>query len=554
MSMLSRISLDRVRPFVAACLAAGTLLPSTAKAEPEVIGVVACDGYADLRKQIAWVGMQVGNPTLVILAESMLTGITGGRGLAGLDVKRPFGVVLTADGDALSGCGFLPVNDLGKLLGSLEGVIGPAEEDGDDRKITVPGSGVIRITTKNGWAIISPEAIPNAGVDDPSELIPPLSEDFTLAVKLFPSRMPQPLREQLAKQIEAAAARSAQMGQPVDASALVAALGSLGDVESMTLGLRLDDAKNRVLVEMRSVGLPGSAAAKAAADLGDSPLTVPLPKSSGKPMARGFVAQKIPPAAAEQITAAIDASAAVDSADPITKVLFGSMRSVAKSAVASGRLDGSMAMVNVAAEGEPPAIEFTGGMHVEDGAAVEESLRKLLGPDAGLPATVKVKLDDGRSGDATLHGVSIDLSKSGAAAMLGDTLNATIAVAPETCHVLFGANAKTRLDELRKQPPPAAQEGRAIAAVQLSADQWLAVAAKAAGDAGAPQAGQIAAAADAAAAADSSILQLQVRPIERGVAWQISVDSGVIKAAAAASGMGAGGGGGLPIGPGGFGP
>ncbi len=548
MSILSRMPGDRVRRLVASCLAAATLLASTARAEPEVIAVVACDGYADLRKQLAWFGAQVGNPTLVILAESMLTGITGGRGLAGLDVKRPLGVVLTADGNAVSGSAFLPVTDLDKLLGSLEGVVGPAEADGDERKITLPASGVVRIVTKNGWAVLSPESMPKAGVDDPSKWIPPLSEDFTLAVRLFPSRMPLPLREQIAKQLEAASARSAQLGQPVDASALVAALGSLGDIESMTLGLRLDDAKNRVLVEMRSVGLPGSAAAKAAATLGDAPLTVPLPKSAGKAMARGFVAQKISPDAAAQISTMIDASSAVDSSDPITNLLAGAMRSVAKAAVASGRLDGSMAVVNAAAEGEPPAIEFTGGMHVKDGAALERSLRKLLGPDADLPPIVKVKLDDGRVGDATLHGLSIDLSKSDAAEMLGRSLDATIAVAPETCHVLFGGDAKARLAELQKQPAPAAQEGRPTAAVQVAADQWLAVAADAAADSDAPQAEQLEAAAKAAAAAESSVLQLQVRPIERGVAWQISADSGVLKAAAAASGMG--GGGGLPIGVG----
>lgn len=556
MSILARMPVDRVRVLVASCLAAATLPASVARAEPEVIAVVACDGYSDLRKQLAWFGTQVGNPTLVILAESMLTGITGGRGLVGLDVKRPFGVVLTADGNAVGGSAFLPVTDVDKLLGSLAGVVGPAEADGNDRKITVPAGGVVRVVTKNGWAILTPDSTgrngagPKTGVDDPTEWISPLSEDFTLAVRLFPSRMPLPLREQLAKQIEAASARSAQMGQPVDPTALVAALGSLGDVESITLGLRLDDAKNRLLVEMRSVGLPGSAAAKAAATLGGSPLTVPMPKSAGKTMARGFVAQQIPPEAAAQIGAVIDASSSVDSSDPITKLLAGSMRSVAKAAVASGRLDGSMALVNAAAEGEPPSIEFTSGMHVKDGAGLERSLRKLLGPDAELPPIVKVKLDDGRVGDATLHSLSVDLAKSGAAAMLGKTLQATIAVAPEACHILVGGDARARLEQLRQQPAPPAQDGRPMAAVQVSADQWLAVAAEAAKGSGAGEAERLAAAAKAAAASESSIVQLQVRPIERGVAWQVSADSGVLKAAAAASGMGAGGGGGLPIGVG----
>lgn len=519
------------------------------RADPEVIAVVACDGYQDLRKQLTWLGAQIGNPTLVILAESMLAGVTGGRGLAGLDVKRPFGAVLTADGAAVSGCGFLPVTDTDKLLGSLEGVVGPAEKDGDDRKIAPPGAGPVRVATADGWAMLVPEILPAAGSPDPSALIPPLAEDFTLAVQLFPSRMPQDLREQLARQIEAAAARSAEMGQPVDAGTLVAALGSLGDTESITIGLRLDEVKNRVLVEMRSVALPGSAAAKAVADLDDAPLTVPLLKTESRPLARGFVVQRIPEQAAEGILAAIDASEAGDSNDPVTKVLLGSLRAIAKSAVASGRLDGSMTLVNAAAADAAPSLEFTGGVRVKDGAAVQRSLAELLGPAADLPAVVKVKLDDGRVNDATLHTVTIDLSNTDAAATLGESLAVTVAVAPESCHLLFGGDAKARLAGLAG--PAAAQGSRPMAAVQLSMDQWLAIAARSAREAGSPQAEPLAAAADAAAAAESSTVQVQVRPIDRGVAWQMAVDAGVLKAAAAVAGLAGAAPGGLPLGPGG---
>lgn len=85
---------------------------------PEVIAVVAIDPYADLRSQLTWVGEQVGNPTLAGFAESFILLATQGKGLAGLDVKRPVGIVITTEGGPLpTAHAFVPVKDLDKLLG-----------------------------------------------------------------------------------------------------------------------------------------------------------------------------------------------------------------------------------------------------------------------------------------------------------------------------------------------------------------------------------------------------------------------------------------------------
>ena len=114
--------------FIALFLA-GSLAPAPARAaEPEVIAVVAVDGYADLKKQVRWIGTLVGNPALDGFAESFIMMATQFKGLAGLDVDRPAGIVVTTADGVPAVNGYVPVKDLSKLLAALVGIVGPAEK------------------------------------------------------------------------------------------------------------------------------------------------------------------------------------------------------------------------------------------------------------------------------------------------------------------------------------------------------------------------------------------------------------------------------------------
>ena len=136
---MRHIPIRVVRLLVLAAVAAGWCGPALLAAdEAPVVAVIACDGYADIKKQIAWVGQQVGNPTLAGFAESFLLLATQGKGLAGLDTGRPLGIVVTAQGEMPAVHGFVPVKDLDKLLTSLQGVIGPAAEQDGVRRIAMP--------------------------------------------------------------------------------------------------------------------------------------------------------------------------------------------------------------------------------------------------------------------------------------------------------------------------------------------------------------------------------------------------------------------------------
>ncbi len=277
----------RTHSLVAVALAlvlGGFTWESASPQAADVVAVVALDSYRDLKKQLTWLGVETGNPMLAGGAEGMLMMATQGQGLAGLDVRQPLGVIVTSDNGMISGCACVPAKDLDGLLTSLQGMIGPAETDGDVRRLTVPGMGSADIVERDGWALISPTGMPVADDIDPKAAFETLTDDFTFAVSLFPSVLPEPLRQQLAAMATQAAAQApgGDLGQTGDAVA--AMVDGLGQIESMTIGIGINEEKGRVEIENRTVAIPGAPGAVNAEETAS--LSVPL-QNATEPMKRG---------------------------------------------------------------------------------------------------------------------------------------------------------------------------------------------------------------------------------------------------------------------------
>ena len=486
-------------------------------------------------------GAQIDNPGLAGMVESFLFLATQGRGLGGLDMKRPLGAVVTSDGADVAVHGFVPVKDLDKLLASLQGVTGPAEEDGATRRITLPSGLTIEITEQAGWAVIAP-AGGAAKAADPTPLLEAVAKDYTLGVQAFPSRLSDAVRKKLEAAIEQAAANAAAQGQRVDADALKSGLEGLRQTESLSLGMAIDGDAGDVFVENRSVAVPGSLSATAFEAMGKGTLTVATPAAAGAaPAVRAYVAQSISEASRKQVLEAIDQSLPADGGDSLTRSLAGLFRALLTAMAETGGIDAAVAVDTSAATEKSPLPAVTAGLRVKDGPALERQLKTLLGEKAALPPGVRVTFDTGKAGAANLHTISVDMAESPAAETLGPSLDLTLAVAADYAFVLTGADAAKRADAAIGASGRPDSKAKPIANVQVALQPVLEYAAsRGAG----PRAN---AAAERAATAESSLLQLFVRPIDRGVVTRLSADAGVLKAVAALAGAPA-----APAGPAGL--
>ena len=523
----------RSRLFLLA-LAVGGLSPRGRAApaeEPVVIAVAACDGYADLKKQLRWVGTQVGNPTLDGFVESFIMMATQFKGLAGLDVGRPAGIVVTTREGAPAVQGFVPVKDAGRLLESLQAVIGPVGEPKNGlRRVMLPSGVALEIAERDGWAVVAPEGM-TAAAGDPATVLATLVDRYSVGVRLFPARMPAWMREQLKLAIRQMAA-TAPANQPVDEASLTALVDGLSGCESLDYGLALDESRDCVALETRLVATPGSAGARALAAGIETPLTVGSPGATadGRPAARGHSCWKVTDA-----KAVLDMLATSQPADgdPVARTGLGLLRDLAEAMLETGTIDASATVDTAAADASRPIPDVTIGMRIKDGPALEAAVKRRLADKGGLPAEVSVAFDAGTVGTAKLHRITIDLPDTEAAGKLGDKVEATLAIAPGYAFLLLGGDVKRRLERALAASGRPDATAKPFADFELSVAPLLAYAARMmeAVAPGRPETDVVESAAQEAGARPA-LVRMQVRPIERGAAYELSVDAAAIQALA----------------------
>ncbi len=517
-------------------VAVAPLLGTVRAAENPVVAVVAMDGYADLKKQLGWLGQRVGVPTLPGLVETPLMMATQFKGLAGLDVKRPAGIVVTAVGDRPVIHGYVPVKDLGKLLEALQGVVGPVDQAGDKRVITVPGGPPLEITEADGWAIIAPQGSP-AGAANPDQLIAAVAEAYSVGVKLFPSQMPAGMRDRLKDALEQATEAAAAQGQPMDAAAMSVMLDSLAETESLMFGLAIDLPEEQIFVESNTVMLPGSPAATAWAEAGRTGNALALPAGSdGKPAAvRAHHAQAVSPAVRPALEATLAQALPAGSGDPLTDALFGLAQDLVGAMLDAGGLEAGLAIDTTAAKADSLLPAVTLAARIKDGPALEKQVKNRFGKEGSLPPEAKLAFDTGKAAGANLHELTIDISKLPGTEQFGDTLAATLAVTADRVFLLAGGDVAKRIAAAVAAGAEADQAGKPISGVELAVPALMAYAGELAKASGDPAGDVLADVAAESADKANPLVQLLVRPIERGVMLRLAAEAGAIEAIAKAT-------------------
>jgi hypothetical protein len=178
-----------------------------------------------------------------------------------------------------------------------------------------------------------------------------------------------------------------------------------------------------------------------------------------------------------------------------------------------------------------PAV--TAGLKVKDGRALEADLKAAIGAKGALPEGVSVKFDAGKAGAANLHVIEIDMAgnEEDLRRVLGEKLSMTLAVTPAHAFVVLGGDVEKRITAATAGAV-AKPDAKPLAGLDLSLAPMLQYASgmqKLVVPADADGAAVAAEMAEQATAVPSSLVQVLVRPIERGMATRLSADAGAIK-------------------------
>jgi hypothetical protein len=536
-SMIARLRACAIAPVVALLALLASITSAQSTSGGNVIAVVAIDSYCDLKQQLTWLGPYINQGDLAGIVESGLLFALQGRGLTGLDVKRPIGVVFTSSDGDIAIHAILPVTDLDKLLAEFQGATGPVVADGDFRRFTLPSGQEIEIDERDGWAVIG-ESGKARGDANPANLLDPLVKDSTLVVETHPSVMPESLLSKFVVGVEAslavgwgrrvAAGDPTFKGSPLYQRALFNALNNLSAVETLSLALAIDPEDNTLFLENKVILVDGPRTSAAT-----TPLTVPIaaPRDGGRPAIKAHAVQPLNDSQKRQLPAILNRILPLNTHEEAEN-FSAVVRSVVEVVAEAGGLDAALT-VDTSVAGELPMI--TVGAHVADGPKLERQVKELFQSNSKLPKEVKANFDTDKVGKANLHTLTIDVSATPAAGIVGPAVELTLAVTPDYAFILHGGDIPARLGELlvtngqaNTSVPDEEVPGLAIT---LALDKILAYAASMGFG---PQAEVAAekAASHTDADEESGSIHLSTKPIDGGIATRLTVGTGALEAVA----------------------
>jgi len=248
------------------------------KPSPKPVIVVSVAGYQKLIDDLAILGRWADRPETAAALEGMISLLTGGKGLAGLDKNRPLAVVLQTDGQRFSPYLLVPVTDLEKLLGVLEPLLPQpiAKNNGvyelsfaQGRKLYVQARGpdwAVGVETQEALAAV-PEQLPE-------EARQKLPEAWTIGASVLVKHIAPEQRRQWAERLRAETLRelTPRPGESEEdfkvrkwlSEWLVDwAASALDQVEQLQIGLGMDGKAEALVVEMAVQPAAGSALAEA---------------------------------------------------------------------------------------------------------------------------------------------------------------------------------------------------------------------------------------------------------------------------------------------------
>jgi hypothetical protein len=523
---------------------AGTLKP---------LAVVSLASYDELMKDIAFVGKLADRPELDKALEGLLAVVTQGKGLAGVDKTRPWGIVTAVEGDKPVGYGFIPVKSLKELLSVVEPYAETTETGGGVYKITPKGPGQsVFVKEQGGWAFAADKAeILGRVVADPTTLLGGLETQYQVAARVFAANLPADIREKalakgkhdLERELQQRPGESAEehaIRSKVARHVFDALMNVFNDLDQVTLGWTLDRRSEKTYLDVSLTARPGSPTAQQLATMEATTSRFAGFRMSAAAFSGGWRG-KLPEAKKELLSFIVEAirTGALQDIEKknkpaeetrTAKELVGTVTDVMQKTIRSGRCDGGMSFLL-----DPHSATFLAGGYAADAGQLEKVLQTVADFAKRIhpPAADWIKLDAGKVGDVRLHSVSIPIppdvnDRDKAVQLFGERIDVVVGIGPESVCVAAGRDAAKVLG--RAIEASVAEAAKIVPPAQFSValEPFFRVGAEMAPPSDRPKAKLMADELKKQPGQDH--VTLVARPISNGVQYRLEVESGIIRA------------------------
>ncbi len=529
--------------------------PAAADSNVKTVAVVSLASYDQLLGNVEMAGKLAGRPKLAKGLEGTLAVLTHGRGLAGLDTKRPWGVVIQTKGSEVGGYAFLPIDDADQFAEVLEPYIKEAKDLGNGvRRLRGkgPAQEIYVKHIDSGWLFIcdKPEGLAYTP-PDPAKVLGGLDRQYDLAARLYVSNLPAEQREDLIAKLRQQAEKDLQkrpgesdqeytVRKMVVTKIAEALLTMVKDLDTVTLGWSLDDDAQKVLLELAVTAKAGTKTADALAESGRMKTEFGGFRLPGAVLT-GSVAAVCPQVDSADLDALfevirtkafgdIDAREASAQKAKVGKEFVGGLLDVIQETVASGRADGAASLLL-----KPDAATLVAGRYVANGPKLQETLDKLV--EAARqedPAMVDEVLttDVARVKDVRLHRLSLKVpddaeNRAKLVQLVGEKVEVVVGVGKQSFYLAAGRHALETLKKAIERSAAGPQQKAPPMELSVALGQVAEFLAEAGQGEQKQQALKAIEALEDAAGKDH--LRLVALPTERGLKLRLELEEGVLK-------------------------
>ncbi len=537
--------------------------------DTQTVAVVSVSGYDNLLKSIATIGESAGKPGLDRMIGAFIDLGTGGKGLAGVDKTKPWGVqvIMTEQGPA--GIGFIPVTDVKQLLAALSAQAGEAEDVGDGVFALSDGPAPTFVKQQGNWAFIAQTKEQLATLPaDPIQLLDGLNTKYAVAARAYVQNIPEPMRQMAVEQmrsgfegamqpIEGESKEDYELRKNAAEQSLKQLERVVNETDTVTFGWAVDNANKQTYIDFALTAVPGTMLAKSmtnkagASDfagfmMDGAAFAMHINAEAETTEADKAQVETQMRALRDRVNVELDKDRSIPAEAKATlKEAIGEIFDVLTESLKSGKADGGAVVFG------DPKLNAAAGGRVADGKAIEAALKKIGKVAAEDPEAPEINWDAETYKGFTFHHLTMPAPDEDARRLMGDNLQIAAAASNNGIFVAAGSDAVGTIKKVIDASATAAGQETPPMQMIVSLGEVMKIASQAQPD---DQNVQMMSAM-LAQMQGSDRVRIIASSIENGANYRLSVDEGVIKLIGQAAAMAGGGGAGQApqqFGPGGF--
>lgn len=471
-----------------ACAQQATLNPPAANGQvlqQDTVAMVAVSSYDTLISDINYLGGLAGRPEVGQMLESIVVLFTQGKGLAGLDKTKPWGVLVKTDGVDFKPIGCLPISNAADLPGILAAFEIRVADLGDGlQEIEIPDNPSIYVKSVGSWAFVSSKVDFLTDLPaNPEDELKALTDTYDISVRADIQKIPAKYREEAVNQLRDGLEEGLQRQDNEDdeeyqlrrrwaEQQMDGLVRLIQEMDQLTIGWEIDADSGQMYLDFTTTVVPGSNLSKQIASISANGKTNYAGFIQPDAAISGIFVSKTNPTliqdditqmksmldtAREQIAKEIDEGdddlPASPEAREKVKQAVDDFIDAFIATVETGHMEGG-AVLNMS----PYSLTFVAGGHVTDPSKIESGIRKLASVAEEEPDFPGINWNADSYSGVSFHTaqVPIEADDEEARQLFGEIMDVSMGVGEDSIYFALGrdnlATTKAIMDASKSEP------------------------------------------------------------------------------------------------------